>query len=196
LLNPAWSNGPALFWPAWREKETGQGANELRVSVVTVSKWRSRFALFGIRGLQDNPRPGNPPKYGTEFRDRVLKLLEQPPPAGYSHWEGPLVAEQLGASVDAVWRVLRGEGIYLQRLRRWCVTSDPQFAAKAAELVGLYLNPPLHAMVLSADEKPGIQAIERSTGYVETDSGAVVRAWKSTYKRHGTLNLLAGLERR
>jgi transposase len=174
-------------------KEIQQVAKELRVSVVTVSKWRSRFALFGIRGLQDNLRPGKPAKYGRAFRDRVLKLLEQPPPDGYSHWEGPLVAERLGASVHAVWRVLRREGIYLQRLRSWCVSTDPQFAVKAADVVGLYLDPPLNAIVLSVDEKPSIQAIERSTGYVETDSGAVVRALKSTYKRHGTLNLFAAL---
>jgi transposase len=93
-------------------KEMQRVAKEFWVSVVTVSKWRSRFALFGVRGLQDNLRPGKPPQYGTEFRDRVLKLLEQPPPEGYSHGEGPLVAEQLGASVHAVWRVLRREGIY------------------------------------------------------------------------------------
>ena len=175
-------------------KEIQQVAKQLRVSVVTVSRWRSRFALFGIRGLQDNMRPGKPAKYGTEFRNRVLKLLEQPPPAGYSHWEGPLVASQLGASVHAVWRVLRREGIYLQRLRSWCVSTDPEFGAKAADVVGFYLNPPLNAIVLSVDEKPSIQAIERSTGYIETDSGAVVRALKSTYKRHGTLNLFAALD--
>jgi hypothetical protein len=73
------------------------------------------------------------------------------------------------------------------------VSTDPQFAAKAAEVVGLYLNPPLHAIVLGVDGKPSIQAIKRSTGYVETHSGAVVRAWKSTYKRHGNLNLFAAL---
>jgi len=155
-------------------KEIQQVARELRLSVVTVSRWRSRFALFGVRGLQDGLRPGKPPKYGSEFRGRVLKLLEQPPPEGYSHWEGPLVAEQLGASVHAVWRVLRCEGIYLQRLRSWCVSTDPEFATKAAEVVGFYLNPPLNAIVLSVDEKPSMQAIERTVGYVETDSGAVV----------------------
>jgi transposase len=104
------------------------------------------------------------------------------------------VAEKLGASVHAVWRLLRREGIYLQRLRTWCVSTDPEFAPKAAEIVGLYLNPPLNALVLSVDEKPGIQAIQRPSGYVETDSGAIVRAMKSTYKRNGTLNLFAALE--
>lgn len=111
-----------------------------------------------------------------------------------SHLDGPAVAEKLAASVHAVWRVLRREGIYLQRRRSWCVSTDQEFAPKAADIVGLYLNPPLNAVVLSMDEKPGIQAIERPSGYVETDNGKVVRALKSTYKRHGTLNLFAALE--
>jgi transposase len=124
----------------------------------------------------------------------VLALLEQPPPPGLSHWDGQAVAAALDASVHAVWRTLRREGIYLQRLRTWCVSTDPEFASKAAEVVGLYLNPPLNALVLSVDEKPSIQALQRPSGYVETDSGAIVRAMKSTYKRNGTLNLFAALE--
>ena len=112
---------------------------------------------------------------------RLYLLLEQPPPAGLGHWDGRTVAEAL-------------EGIYLQRLRTWCVSTDPEFAPKAAEVVGLYLNPPLNALVLSVDEKPSIQAIQRPSGYVQTDSGAVVRAMKSTYKRNGTLNLFAALQ--
>src|SRR5437016_6876938 len=104
------------------------------------------------------------------------------------------VAEKLDAGVHAVWRVLRREGIYLQRRRSWCVSTDKEFAPKAAEVVGLYLNPPVNAVVLSVDEKPSLQAIERASGYVETDSGKVVRGLKSTYKRHGTLNLFAALE--
>jgi transposase len=175
-------------------KEIQQVAGELGVSVPTVSKWRRRFSQSGLEGLADQPRSGKPRTYGPAFRERVLALLEQSPPAGMSHWDGPAVAEKLEASVHAVWRVLRREGIYLQRLRSWCVSTDPEFAPKAAEVVGLYLNPPLNALVLSVDEKPSIQAIERPSGYVETDSGSVVRALKSTYKRHGTLNLFAALE--
>jgi transposase len=174
-------------------KEIQQVAREVGTSVPTVSKWRQRFARQGLGGLRDRPRSGKPPRYDAAFRDRVLALLEQPPPTGLSHWDGPSVAEALGASVYAVWRVLRREGIYLQRLRSWCVSTDPEFAAKAAEVVGLYLNPPLNALVISVDEKPSIQAIQRPSGYVETDSGAVVRALKSTYKRNGTLNLFAAL---
>jgi transposase len=175
-------------------KEIQQVARELGVSIPTVTKWRQRFALWGVRGLRDQLRPGKPVKYDAAFRNRVLALLEQPPPPGMSHWDGPAVAEKLDASVYAVWRVLRREGIYLQRRRSWCVSTDKEFAPKAAEVVALYLNPPVNAVVLSVDEKPSLQAIERSSGYVETDSGAVVRALKSTYKRHGTLNLFAALE--
>jgi hypothetical protein len=96
--------------------------------------------------------------------------------------------------VDAVWRVLRREGIYLQRQRSWCVSREKQFAPKAADGIALYLNPPVNAVVLSVDEKPNMQAIERLSGYVETDSGKVVRGLKSTYQRHGTFNLFAALE--
>jgi transposase len=169
-------------------------AQQRDVSIPTVSKWRSQFALFGLRGWFDRPRSGKPPKYGIEFRNSVLKLLEQTPPAGQARWDAPSVAKQLGASKYAVWRVLRAEGIYLHRLRTWCVSTDKEFAVKAADIVGLYLDPPVNALVLSVDEKPSIQANERATGYVETDSGSVVRALKSTYKRHGTLNLFAALD--
>ena len=159
----------------------------------TVIKWRQRFAHGGLAGLRDAPRPGAKPVYGADFRNRVLALLEAPPPAGQASWDGPAVAAALKGSVHAVWRVLRQEGICLQRQRSWCVSTDKEFAAKAADIVGLYLNPPAKALVISVDEKPSIQALERKTGYVETDHGKIVRACKSTYKRHGTLNLFAAL---
>ena len=176
------------------DKEIQQVAKELRISIGTVTKWCKRFSLWGLRGLQDDLRSGKPVTYDAPFRNRVLALLEQSPPPGMSHWDGPAVAEKLGSSVYAVWRILRREGIYLQRHRSWCVSTDQEFAPKAADVVGLYLDPPLNAVVLSVDEKPSMQAIERPSGYIETDSGAVVRALKSTYKRHGTLNLFAALE--
>jgi transposase len=159
----------------------------------TVIKWRKRFAQGGVAGLRDAARPGAKLVYGADFRNRVLALLEQPPPAGQSSWDGPAVAAALHGSVHAVWRVLRHEGICLQRQRSWCVSTDKEFAAKAADIVGLYLNPPEKALVISVDEKPSIQALERRTGYVETDNGKIVRGLKSTYKRHGTLNLFAAL---
>ena len=155
-------------------KEIQQVARELRVSIPSVSKWRQRFSLWGLRGLRDRLRPGKPVKYDTAFRNRVLALLEEKPPPGMSHWDGPAVAEKLDASVHAVWRVLRREGIYLQRRRSWCVSTDKEFAPKAADVVGLYLNPPINAVVLSVDEKPSRQAIERASGYVETDSASAL----------------------
>lgn len=109
-------------------------------------------------------------------------------------WDGGSLAAALGVSDDAVWRVMRKEGIQLSRHRSWCVSTDPQFTAKAADIIGLYLDPPKNALVLSVDEKPTIQALERARGYVQTSSGKVVQGLKSTYKRHGTINLFAALE--
>jgi transposase len=160
----------------------------------TVIKWRDRFARQGLKGLADAPRPGAKRVYDADFRHRVLTTLEKPPPAGQACWDGPAVAACVDGSVHAVWRVLRKEGICLQRQRSWCVSTDKQFAAKAADIIALYLNPPEKALVISVDEKPSIQALERATGYVETDSGRIVRGCKSTYKRHGTLNLFAALQ--
>ena len=175
-------------------KKVQEVAAECRTRSNTVIKWRQRFEKLGLKGLQDAPRPGAKRIYDESFRNRVLATLELPSPSGQSTWDGPAVAEALGGSVHAVWRVLRKEGICLQRQRSWCVSTDKEFAAKAADIVGLYLNPPENALVISVDEKPSIQALERRTGYVETDNGKIVRGYKSTYKRHGTLNLFAALE--
>jgi len=120
-------------------------------------------------------------------------MKRQTPPPGRSHGDGPAVAEKLGASVPAVWRVLRREGIYLERRRRGCVSTDQELAPKAADVVALYGNPPINAVVWSVEEKPSLQAIERASGYVETDRGRVVRALKSTCQRHGTRHLFAAL---
>jgi transposase len=160
----------------------------------TVIKWRVRFSQHGLKGLEDAPRPGAQRVYDEDFRNRVLATLEKSPPAGQACWDGPAVASAVNGSVHAVWRVLRKEGVCLQRQRSWCVSTDKQFAAKAADIIALYLNPPEKALVISVDEKPSIQALERATGYVETDSGKIVRGFKSTYKRHGTLNLFAALQ--
>ena len=175
-------------------KRVEQIARECHTRPNTVIKWRQRVAKGGLAGLADAPRPGAKPVYGADFRNRVLATLEKPPPSGQACWDGPAVAAALQGSVHAVWRVLRKEGICLQRQRSWCVSTDKEFAAKAADIVGLYLNPPEKALVISVDEKPSIQALERATGYVETDNGKLVRGFRSTYKRHGTLNLFAALQ--
>lgn len=121
-------------------------------------------------------------------------MVSKPPPSGYGSWDGRLVAEELGVNVHKVWAILREATVHLQRQRSWCISTDPSFTAKAADIVGLYLDPPENAMVLCVDEKPNIQALERKTGYIETHDGKVMRAYKSTYKRHGVLNLFAALE--
>lgn len=169
-------------------------AAQLGIQAATVGMWRKRFASDGLAGLRDRPRSGKPAVYpALELRQRILKQLEAPPPAGLSGWDGGTLAKALGVSDDAVWRILRKEGIQLRRHRSWCVSTDPEFSAKAADIVGLYLSPPQNAFVISVDEKPSIQALERRTGYVCTSSGKIVRGMKSTYKRHGTINLFAAL---
>lgn len=170
-------------------------AAALGIALSTVWKWSTRFAARGLAGLRDLPRSGKPPVYDkTEFRARVLHALEAPPPEGQAAWDGPALAKHLEASPDAVWRVLRAEGISLSRRRSWCVSTDPEFTAKAADIVGLYLDPPVNALVISVDEKPSIQALTRPSGYVHAGSGKIVRGYKSTYKRNGTLTLFAALK--
>ena len=175
-------------------RSINQIAQDLKIRPNTVIDWRHRFEEGGINALRDRPRSGKPPHYGAEFRNQVLALLEQSAPPGQATWDGRAVAERLKSSPHAVWRVLRKEGICLIRHRTWCVSTDPEFSAKASDIVGLYLNPPENALVLSVDEKPSMQALERATGYVETSNGKIVRGLKSTYKRHGTLNLFAALQ--
>lgn len=175
-------------------KQVQEVARQCHTRPNTVIKWRQRFVMQGLKGLLDAARPGAKRIYDAAFRNRVLATLEQPVPAGQATWDGPAVAREMNSSVHAVWRVLRKEGVCLQRQRSWCVSTDKEFAVKAADIVGLYLDPPEKALVISVDEKPSIQALERKTGYIETDNGKIVRAYKSTYKRHGTLNLFAALD--
>lgn len=170
-----------------------QIAEKLDIRANTVIDWRKRFEQEGIEGLYDKPRPGKPVSYDETFRNQVLQTLGEPPPHGQSAWDGPTLAAHLKTSKDAIWRLLKKEGICLSRQRSWCISTDPEFVPKAADIIGLYLNPPQNAIVLSVDEKPSIQALERATGYVKTSNGRIVRGLKSTYKRHGTLNLFAAL---
>lgn len=176
------------------EKKTNlQVAHQLNVSRFTVAKWRTRFANKGLDGLVDKPRSGTPKKYGPAIRNKIFQTLETSPPAGQSTWDGKSLAIAVGASDQAVWKILQKEGIQLQRCRSWCVSTDKEFATKSADIIGLYLDPPENALVICVDEKPSIQAIERKRGYVETSSGKIVQGMKSTYKRNGVLNLFAAL---
>jgi transposase len=171
-----------------------QIAKRLDTRPNTVSKWRLRFAQHGLKGLADAPRSGKPPIYGPALRTQLLATLETPPPKGQARWDGLALAKALGVKKSIVYALLQKDGIQLKRRRSWCVSTDPQFAAKAADIVGLYLAPPQKALVLSVDEKPSIQALSRATGYVQTSSGKIARGLKSTYRRNGTLNLFAALD--
>ena len=107
-----------------------------------IIKWRDRFIKKGIAGLHDAPRTGKPVKYGDEWKARVLRKLDEEPPNGLARWDGPTLAVALNTSEDAVQRFLQKEGIQLARMRTWCISTDPEFAAKAADIIGLYLSPP------------------------------------------------------
>lgn len=175
-------------------KQIKDVAAEMREGTNTITMWRDRFNEYGLDGLRDGIRSGKPRVYDDIFRQSVLTTLQQSPPDGMSHWDGPAVAKTLNVSVDAVWRLLKKEGIQLFRQRSWCVSTDPEFTEKAADVVGLYLAPPQNAIVISVDEKPSMQALSRTTGYVTLRNGKTVRAVKSTYRRNGTQNLFAALE--
>jgi transposase len=170
-------------------------ARSQHIRPATASKWRVRFAQAGLSGLQDAPRPGAVPRYDKDTEKRILAKLDEPPPSGFATWTGSLVADALGdISKHQVWRVLRSEGIHLQRRRSWCISTDPQFAAKAADVVALYLHPPENAVVLSVDEKPHIQALERAQGYLKLPNGKAVAGFSHEYKRHGTTTLFAAID--
>jgi len=170
-------------------------AQELGTRAARVSKWRTRFAAERLAGLLDAPRSGKPARYGQAAERRILEALDEAPPKGYATWTGTLLAKRLGdVSADQVWRVLRRHGIHLQRRRSWCVSTDPEFARKAADIVGLYLDPPENALVLCVDEKPHIQALERAQGWLRLPNGKAMTGYSHQYKRHGTTTLFAALE--
>ena len=176
--------------------KTTQGiAHSLKMRRGMVSKWRTRFARQHMDGLMDKPRLGAKVKYGEDMERRILTQLDAPPPPGHTTWTGGLVAQSLGdVAASHVWRVLRKHGIHLQRRRSWCISTDPQFAQKAADVIGLYLYPPENAVVLCVDEKPAIQALERAQGWLRLPNGEALRGFGHEYKRHGTTSLFAALE--
>src|SRR5580765_5501582 len=161
----------------------------------TVSLWRGRFAREGLSGLSGRPRPGPARKYDAQTSRRVLAVLEGPPPAGFARWTGPLIATALSdVHEQQVWRVLRAQQIDLSGRKSWCESDDPEFTAKAADVVGLYMAPPDKAIVICVDEKPSIQALERAQGYLKLPNGRALSGHSHDYKRHGTTTLFAALD--
>ena len=170
-------------------------AKAVAVMPRTVSLWRGRYAREGLAGLAERPRPGPPAKYDAETARRVLAVLDRPPPAGFGRWTGPLIAAELGdVHTQHVWRVLRAQKLDLAASKSWCESRDPDFVAKAAEVVGLYMAPPRNAVVICVDEKPSIQALERAQGYLKLPNGRALSGHSHDYKRHGTSTLFAAFE--
>jgi transposase len=170
-------------------------ARKVGVMTGVVSVWRTRFAASGIDGLKDKPRPGAKPIYTHTTGKRILAVLDRPVPKGRARWTCELIAEALGdVDVNYVRRFLRKQKIDLAGRKSWCESNDPDFAAKAAEIVGLYLAPPKNALVICVDEKPSIQALERAQGYLKLPNGRALTGHSHDYKRHGTSTLFAAFE--
>ena len=173
-------------------RSTRSIAKAVEVMPRTVSLWRGRYAREGLAGLADKPRPGPAPRYDAASGRRILSVLDRPPPAGFARWTGPLIAADLGdVHEQQVWRVLRAHKLDLGGRKSWCESNDPEFVAKAAEVVGLYIAPPENAVVICVDEKPSIQALERAQGYLKLPSGRALTGHSHDYKRHGTTTLFA-----
>jgi transposase len=174
---------------------TREIARELDTTPTTVSLWRGRFARERLDGLKDLPRSGTPPIYSKATDRRIRAVLDRPPPKGFARWNGPLIAKALGdVDVQYVWRSLRKHKIDLSGRKSWCESNDPEFASKAADVVGLYMAPPDNAVVLCVDEKPSIQALERAQGYLKLPNGRTLTGHSHDYKRHGTTTLFAAFE--
>ena len=149
-------------------RSTRSIAKEVGVQPRIVSLWRHRYADHGLEGLQDKPRPGKQPIYTKATDKQILRLLDKPPPKGFARWTGPLLAGALGdVDVQYVWRFLRSHKIDLVARKSWCESNDPNFTAKAADVVGLYVAPPEKAIVLCVDEKPSISGFGASAGLSE-----------------------------
>jgi len=159
-----------------------------------IWRWQERFGEEGVSGLwRDKTRPSRVPPLSPELAERVVALTLAGPPPTASHWTGAAMAKAAGISVSSVQRIWRAHGLWPHLVRRFKLSNDPQFAARFKEIVGLYVNPPNHAIVLSVDEKSQIQALDRTQPGLPMKKG---RAGTIThdYKRHGVTTLFAALD--
>ena len=176
----------------------GVGTNEIMrqtdTSKVCVWRWQERFMQEGVDGLlRDKTRPSRVPPLGPEVAERVVALTLTDPPAETTHWTAAMMAEQIGISVSSVQRIWRAHGLQPHRVQQFKLSTDPKFVDKLRDVVGLYVDPPAHAIVLSVDEKSQIQALDRTQPGLPMKKG---RAGTMThdYKRHGTTTLFAALD--
>jgi len=174
-------------------KSYDQVQNELSVSRAAVAKWKSRFLEQGLQGLRDRPGRGVKPTYTEQDRARIVQKACSSPEDGHTGWSQRRIASELGMSQSTVQKTLKQHALKPHKTEYWCGKStDPEFEAKMLEVVGLYLNPGENALVLSVDEKTQMQALDRSQPELPMRSGQPKRH-TATYKRHGTVSLIAAL---
>jgi len=168
-------------------------AREVGVSLPTVLLWRSRFAEHGLDGLADAPHPGRPRVYGREVREKIVSETLKKPQGAMTHWSRARLAKRVGVSASTVGRVWREENLKPHRSETFKYSNDPDLVAKVTDVVGLYLDPPERAVVLSVDEKTQVQAPDRTKPLLPLRPGLPQRQTHDD-QRHGTTNLFAALE--
>jgi len=179
---------------AARGLENREIAAELGVTRGMVGRWRSRFAEKGVEGLiKDLPRGGRYPTKRAKVESRIVRMTTQTLPANATHWSTRSLAEQLGVSQSMVHRVWKANGLKPHLVKTFKVSNDPHFEEKLRDVVGLYLNPPENALVLSADEKTSIQALDRTQPSLPLIRGRC-DTMTHDYKRNGTTTLFAAIE--
>src|SRR5882672_7128028 len=158
-----------------------------------VWRWQERFMQEGIAGLlRDKTRPSRIPPLGPEVAERVVALTLADPPAETTHWTADLMARASGISASAVRRIWKAHGLQPHRYRQFKLSNDPNFVDKLRDVVGLYVDPPAHAIVLSLDEKSQIQALDRTQPGLPLKKGRL-GTMTHDYKRHGSTTLFAAL---
>jgi transposase len=174
-------------------KQNKQVAADLQIDQTTVGKWRRRFVEHRMDGLRDEPRSGTPRTIDDARIEAVIvRTLESVPPDA-THWSSRGMARACGLSVSTVQRIWRAFGLQPHRLESFKLSTDPDFVAKVRDVVGLYVSPPAHAVVLCVDEKSQIQALDRSQPMLPLRPGQPARR-SHDYKRHGTTSLFAALD--
>jgi len=165
----------------------------LQTTGPTIARWKQRFLEAGLEGL-DTYHPGQKAAVLTPaLRAKILAATRKKPKDGSTHWSCRKLASTLGVSKDMVHRVWREAGLKPHRLERYLASDDPDFERKAADIIGLYLNPPQHAAVFCVDEKTAIQALDRLDPVLPLSPGRAERHGFEYY-RHGTLSLYAALD--
>ncbi|MDQ3518215.1 MAG: IS630 family transposase [Gemmatimonadota bacterium] len=168
--------------------------DRLRVTDGFIARWKRRYEEGGVLALADAPRAGRQDhRLKPNVEARILRLTQEPPPAPLTHWTSRRLAKRVGVSYATVLRVWQRAGLKPHRLERYVASSDPAFEQKAADVIGLYLDPPEHAVVLCVDEKTAIQALDRLDPVLPLSPGRAERHGFE-YCRHGTLSLYASLE--